>query len=227
MSDTKPITVSRRDFISLTAIGVAALGIPRRASAKDSPRMLYVGTYTADTKSKGIYRVRMSSSGALTMAGLAAETNNPSFVALSPDARFAFAVNELGEMNGRPTGGVTAFSRSKGTNVLHPLRHEVTGGADPCYVSTDHTGRFLFVANYTGGSIAVFPILSDGGVGAASSFVQHAGKGPNAERQEDPLGRHGGGQEPSANEGRSNNGVSNMWWRGSPAINDGSLRDQI
>lgn len=186
MSDMQPMPISRRDFISVTAIGVAALGAPRRASAKDSARMLYVGTYTDDGKSKGIYRVRMSSTGALTLAGLAAETTNPSFVALSPDARFAFAVNEVAEMNGQPTGAVTAFSRTKGSNELHAPRRETTGGAAPCYVSTDNTGRYVFVANYTGGSIAMFPILSDGGVGAMTAFVQHAGKGPNAERQEGP-----------------------------------------
>jgi 6-phosphogluconolactonase len=147
MNDTPGAALSRRDFISLTAAGVAALAIPRRANAKEAPRMLYVGTYTDGTKSKGIYRVRLSSAGALSLAGLAAETSNPSFVALSPDARFAFAVNELSKMKGVATGAVTSFNRRMGDDALHELGQVITRGADPCYVSTDNTGRFLFVAN--------------------------------------------------------------------------------
>ena len=186
MNDTLPAPLSRRDFISLSAVGVIGLALPGRASAKDAGRMLYAGTYTEDTGSKGIYLLRMSSSGALTLEGVAAETINPSFVALSPNGRFAFAVNEVEKMDGHSTGGVTSFGRSRSTNLLRAVRQETTGGAAPCYASTDHTGRYLFVANYTGGSIAVFPIAKDGALGPKSSFLQHIGKGPNPERQEGP-----------------------------------------
>ncbi len=186
MSEIDCAEVSRRTFISLGALGLVALGLPRRASAKDAHRMLYVGTYTEGTESKGIYVVRMSATGALGIAGVAATAVNPSFVSLSPNGRFAYAVNEIEKLDGRSTGGVTAFSRTRSTNVLRALRQEPTGGAAPCYVSTDITGQFLFVANYTGGSVAVFPIASDGGVGAATSFVQHVGRGPNTDRQEGP-----------------------------------------
>ncbi len=61
-----------------------------------------------------------------------------------------------------------------------------SGGADPCYVSFDQTGKYLLVANYTGGNVSVFPIAPDGRIGRASAFVQHTGSGPNKERQEGP-----------------------------------------
>jgi 6-phosphogluconolactonase len=186
MNDAAQITLSRRDFISLTALGAIGLTMPRIAGAKDTGQLLYVGTYTENLPSKGIYLLRISRTGALTNLGVAAETTNPSFVTMSPNGRFAYAVNEVEKIEGRPTGGVTAFGRIRSTNLLHTLRRETTGGAAPCYASTDRAGRFLFVANYTGGSFSVFPILSDGGVGAATSFVQHEGKGPDAERQEGP-----------------------------------------
>ena len=182
--------LSRRDFVSLTALGalgVVGLDPSRIAAAFRSDRLLYVGTYTSDGRSKGIYWVRMSrDTGALSVGGLAATTSNPSFLTLSADGKFAYAVNEVGELNGRPTGGLTAFVRDRATNTLREIASQPTGGADPCYVTTDRRGKFLLVANYNGGSVSVFPILTDGGVGAATSFVQHHGKGPDSSRQEAP-----------------------------------------
>ena len=186
MTDFDLSDLSRRNFLSLAAVGVVGLALPRRATAKGANQMLYVGSYTEGTESKGIYILRMSSAGELSIAGVAAESANPSFIEVSPNGRYAYAVNEVERIDGRPTGGLTAFARTRVSNELRALAAETTGGAAPCYVSLDQAGRFVFVANYTGGSIAAFPIGADGSVGAASSFIQHVGKGPNAERQEGP-----------------------------------------
>jgi 6-phosphogluconolactonase len=66
------------------------------------------------------------------------------------------------------------------------LNQVASGGADPCYITVDNTGKYVLVANYTGGSIAAFPILADGRLGEASAFIQHTGHGPNPQRQEGP-----------------------------------------
>jgi 6-phosphogluconolactonase len=150
--------------------------------------LFYVGTYTEDgTKSKGIYAYRYDAgTHEIASLGLAAETTNPSFVAPSPDGHFLYAVNEVGKYQGPNSGGVSAFSIDRKTGKLTFLNEVASRGADPCYIIVDKSGKYVLVANYTGGSVAVFPILADGKLGEASAFVQHTGKGPNAERQEGP-----------------------------------------
>ena len=148
--------------------------------------IFYVGTYTEDgSKSKGIYAYRFDAeTGQTTPMGLAAETTNPSFVALHPNGRFLYAVNEVGNYQGPNSGGVSAFSVDLATGKLTLLNEVPSRGADPCYITVDKTGKYVLVANYTGGSIAVFPVLPDGKLGEASAFVQHTGHGTNPERQE-------------------------------------------
>lgn len=148
--------------------------------------ILYVGTYTKG-ESKGIYAYTYNAgSGELKPLGLAAETTNPSFLAADPTGRLLYAVNEVGDYQGKSSGAVTAFTIDHMTGKLSQLNQVASRGADPCYISFDKTGKFALVANYTGGNIAVFPVQSDGRVGEASAFVQHAGKGADPQRQEGP-----------------------------------------
>jgi 6-phosphogluconolactonase len=162
------------------------------AAAAPAPKqgkyLFYVGTYTEDgTKSKGIYAYRYdAATSEITPLGLAAETTNPSFVAPHPNGRFLYAVNELGNYKGPNSGGVSAFSIDRATGKLTFLNEVASRGADPCYVTVDKAGKYVLVANYTGGSVAVFPVLADGKLGEASAFMQHTGKGTNPERQEGP-----------------------------------------
>ena len=147
---------------------------------------LYIGTYTEGaSKSKGIYAYRFDAeTGQATSLGLVADTANPSFVALHPSGKYLYAVNELQNYKGPNSGGVSAFSIDAATGKLTFLNEVPSRGADPCYIIVDKAGKFVLVANYTGGSIAVFPILGDGKIGEASDFVQHTGHGPNEKRQE-------------------------------------------
>lgn len=189
MSDIPALQLSRRDFISLSALGMIGCALPRggKVATEEGDRMLYIGTYTDGGRSKGIYLMRMSRrTGAMSIVGVAAETTNPSFVALSPDGTSAFAVNEVGDVDGHPAGAVSAFGRDSASGTLQLLASAPTNGAAPCYASTDRSGRFLFVANYGGGSVAMFPILASGAIGAMAGFIQHHGHGPDAERQEGP-----------------------------------------
>jgi 6-phosphogluconolactonase len=158
------------------------------AAAPQGNYLFYVGTYTEEgSKSKGIYAYRFdANTGKVTSLGLAAETTNPSFVALHPNGRFLFAVNEVPNYKGPNSGGVSAFSIDRATGKLTFLNEVASRGADPCYITVDKTGKYVLVANYTGGSVAVFPVREDGKLGEASAFVQHTGKGSNPERQEGP-----------------------------------------
>jgi 6-phosphogluconolactonase len=169
---------------------LSALFVSRLLSAAPAEApgtyIFYVGTYTEDgSKSKGIYAYRFDSETGQTMPmGLAAETTNPSFVALHPNGRFLYAVNEVGNYKGPNSGGVSAFSIDGATGKLTFMNEVPSRGADPCYITVDKTGKYVLVANYTGGSIAVFPVLPDGTLGEASAFLQHTGHGVNPERQE-------------------------------------------
>jgi 6-phosphogluconolactonase len=148
--------------------------------------LMFVGTYTGEkTGSKGIYAFRYRS-GHLTALGLAAETVNPSFLALAPNHRFLYAVNEIQDFKGQKSGAVSAFRINPETGGLAFLNQRATGGTDPCFVSLDKTGKYVMVANYSSGSVAVFPVLADGGLGARCAFVQHTGASVNPERQEGP-----------------------------------------
>jgi len=179
------MTISRRRFLQwLLLLAFVPAGV-----AKDSPRnkyLLFVGTYT-EKESKGIYAYRFdTASSELTPLGVAAETTNPSFLAVDPSGHFLYAVNEVPTYKGATGGAVSAFAINRQTGKLSLLNEVPSRGADPCYISFDRSGKFALVANYTGGSVAVFPVQSDGRIGAASAFVQHAGSSVSKERQEGP-----------------------------------------
>lgn len=148
---------------------------------------VYIGTYTeGDSASEGIYFCRLDeSSGALSEPVLAAAVVNPSFVAVHPNERFLYAVSEIS--SGGPNAvGILAFSIGE-DGRLTKLNERSTGGAAACHLSVDPTGQCVGVANYSGGSCALFPIQADGSLGEISSFHQHAGgSGANPRRQEAP-----------------------------------------
>jgi len=179
-----------RSVLVAFAILTTTLAANAAPPAKGS-YLFYVGTYTNEgspgSTSKGIYAYRFdAATGKATSLGLAAETVNPSFVAISPNGRFLFAVNELQKYQGPNSGGVSAFSIDQATGKLTFLNEVASRGADPCYIIVDKAGKHVLVANYTGGSVAVFPILADGKLGDATAFVQHTGHGANPQRQEGP-----------------------------------------
>jgi 6-phosphogluconolactonase len=148
--------------------------------------LLYIGTYTGQY-SKGIYAYRFNSkSGQLAPLGLVAETANPSYLAVHPSQKFLYAANEVDDFEGKKAGSISAFALDAKTGKLAFLNTVSSRGADPCYVTVDKTGKYALVANYSGGSVAAFPIGDDGRLGEASAFIQHTGHGTNPERQEGP-----------------------------------------
>ena len=138
--------------------------------------LVYVGTYTTKQTSKGIYAYRFdATTGQLTSIGLAAESVDPSFVAVHPNGKYLYAVNEIGDFNGMKSGAISSFAIDRKSGTLKFLNQVSTHGAGPCYVSLDKTGRFVLVANYDGGSVATFAIQDDGSLSLVKGFVQHSG----------------------------------------------------
>src|SRR5690606_31650163 len=145
--------------------------------------LVYFGTYTGPN-SKGIYVSRMNlEEGTLTPPRLAAEAQNPSFLAVSPSGQHLYAVGELNEVAGRPGGIVTAFRIEPDTGALSRLNEQAARGAAPCHLTVDASGKWVLVANYSGGNLAVLPIREDGSLGEVVSFIQHEGSGVNPRRQ--------------------------------------------
>ena len=174
---------------ALLVLALLALLMPfaqGQSSHTNGSYLIYVGTYTGPA-SKGIYAFRYDpASGKSTSLGLMAESTNPSFLAIDPTQHYLYAANEVGDYKGEKSGGLSGFAIDRKTGKLTFLNEVSSRGAGPCHVALDKTGKYLLVANYDGGSVAVFPVLPDGRLGEASAVVQHGGHGPNAERQEGP-----------------------------------------
>lgn len=155
-------------------------------AAEPNDYHVYFGTYT-EGKSKGIYVAKFdASTGAVTAPELAAEIRNPSFVAIHPTGKFVYAVGEIDDFSGKKTGAVSAFARDAKTGKLTLLNQQDSGGAAPCHIVVDPTGKTVLVANYTGGSVSSYPIGDDGKLKPAASTIQHQGSSVDKGRQQAP-----------------------------------------
>ena len=143
---------------------------------------LLVGTYTSQEGSKGIYLYRFYSetglSDSLNMAGV----ENPSYLTLSPDEQFIYAVGE----NDESGSAVHAFSFDKKSGSLTLLNSQPAGGSGPCYITIDSKGKSVHTANYGGGSISSFHVESDGSLTPATSVISFKGSGADSIRQAGP-----------------------------------------
>ena len=176
-------TLSRRDFIGATTLGALALwrGMPALADS----HLLYVGTYTDAGRRDGIHILSMDpATGALRRVTTVDAGPNPSFLAIDTDGQTLFAVNEVNELGGKATGSVRAFTIDGDSGGLTLVNERESGGAAPCYVTTDRKGRVAMVANYVSGTVAMLGIAEGGALTNAYQVVQHVGKGKNPARQE-------------------------------------------
>ncbi|KQO22433.1 6-phosphogluconolactonase [Flavobacterium sp. Leaf82] len=139
---------------------------------------LLVGTYTNTCDSKGIYVYDFDAvSGDFKLKNSSENVISPSYLSVSANNKFIYAVNENGTES-----AVSAFTYDSKTGKLKLLNTNSSLGADPCHLINDD--KNVIVANYSGGSIAVFKKNADGSITEGQQLLQHEGKGPNAARQE-------------------------------------------
>ncbi|MEZ2338102.1 lactonase family protein [Mucilaginibacter sp. RCC_168] len=141
---------------------------------------LVIGTYTTGT-SKGIAVYRFyAENGRLAYLSQIDGVVNPSYVTVSADNKFIYAVNEL------PKGEVSSFSFEAKTGKMQFINKQSSLGADPCYIAVDKARKNAFIANYSSGQVTVMPINKDGSLANGVETVKNDGTGPNKERQEGP-----------------------------------------
>ncbi|NKE55503.1 lactonase family protein [Lentzea sp. PSKA42] len=174
--------MDRRRFLGAMGVGAGLLMTGGTAEAIPVTRRVFFGAYTTwSGGAKGIgIGTYDTANGQLKTTGVITGVVNPSFVIESRDGRFLYAVNE------NTKGEVTAINAGS----LKVINKVATGGADPCHLTLDPSGKHLITADYSSGSLSVFPVKADGGLGARTQKVQHKGSGPDPERQKGPHAHH-------------------------------------
>jgi 6-phosphogluconolactonase len=184
------IGITRRDFIARTA---ASLAVPFaassiRAAAAAGSLYAYVGTYTPN--GGGIYLFRIDrASGALLQLQVVDDTRNPSWLAVNPAQTRLYAISEIDNYQGARGGAVVSYAIDGDTFELRRLGAVSSGGTGPSYVSVHPSGKYVFVANYGGGSVAVFPVGEDGVLGEASDVRPSVGPRHHPHAIDDPPGQ--------------------------------------
>lgn len=157
------------------------------AQSASSKEILYIGTF-ADRGSKGIYVLNFDrTNGKISELQTVGDGEGPSFLAIHPNKKFLYAIYGKGIGAKSQTGSVIAYQINPATGKLTKLgREQPSEGSDPCHVSIDPKGRFIYVSNYGTGSLSVYPIQKDGSVGKVADVIQHQGKSVNPARQQGP-----------------------------------------
>ncbi|NBU77085.1 MAG: lactonase family protein, partial [Planctomycetes bacterium] len=186
-----PTESSRRTFIQASAALAATSPLMATLAQADNDSHLfaYVGTFSSPLRDvlptqvdlppgngRGIHIFQVNrSTGALTPAGIHALGTSPSCLALNAAGTRLYSANETDRVGDEKHGTVSAFAINPANGKLEPLNSVRSGGAGPTFVSIHPEGKFLLVANYFGGSIAVLPILGDGQLGPATDIKNDSG----------------------------------------------------
>jgi 6-phosphogluconolactonase len=145
--------------------------------------LLFTGTYTSGT-SEGIYVYKFdAATGRVSAVDTVRQISNPSYLTLSDDGRFLYAVSENG---GKTPGMVAAFSVDPAIGTVKALNQMPSKGDFPCYITVSKNRKWVIAANYGGGSLVAYEIKQDGSLSDHYQLIQHTGTGPNKERQEAP-----------------------------------------
>jgi len=170
-----------KKFLLIISLLFPVVIYAQHKNAAPSTYDLLIGTYTKG-KSQGIYVYRFyTETGRMAYLNEIDDVSNPSYLCVSANDKFVYAVNENGK-----NGEVSAFSFEPRQGKLAFINKQSSGGADPCYISVDKDQKNVFVANYTSGSLAVLPVNKDGSLAPVSQLVQDKGHGVDKERQEGP-----------------------------------------
>ena len=140
----------------------------------ENGELFYIGGYSGK-KPYSLYLCRWELNRAEVLESY--EIENASYVCLSPDRRYLYAVIETGGYKGQMGGGVAAFAVQE-DGRLRFINDGFTGGTSPCYLSVSRDGQMLYTANYGSGSTAFFAIRPDGGIGERKKLIPHTDFGP-------------------------------------------------
>lgn len=186
-----------RDFINLRPpnknhltmkkiLLVVCLLFPGLMNAQTKPGKTYnllVGTYTTG-KSEGIYVYHFDTqTGKITYQDKVTGINNPSYIAVANNNKFVYSVNEVGTER---TGSVSSFTFDAKTGKIALINKQPSNGAGPCYIAIDKASKYVFIANYAGGSLTALPVKADGSLGEPAQNIQDEGTGPDKSRQDKP-----------------------------------------
>jgi 6-phosphogluconolactonase len=200
MTKTRYPLFYRNLFMITLSLALLSAG---SAWAQDQEFFLYVGTYTGfqyvhhsktfgvgKSLSKGIYVSRFRpASGSFSEPELAAEIVNPSFLTISPNHRFLYAVSEDPLSLGPPldhSSYVSAFAIDAASGKLHLLNTVPASGTSTCFISMDKTGRYVLMANFGSGSVSVVRVKADGSLGELTAFIQNVGESVDPSIQMEP-----------------------------------------
>lgn len=155
-------------------------------SQKSKDHYLLIGTYTG-SGSDGIYVYKFNTETGENSFVSTVNTSNPSFLAVSPNNKYVYAVNENADSTRYTvTGHIAAFSFDKKNGKLNFINKQESGGKHPCYVAVDKTGKWVFAGNYSSGTVSLLSVSPDGGLESATATMQHNGSSVVADRQEGP-----------------------------------------
>ena len=187
------LPIARRTLLKTSlAAGAAAFAGELLAAAPDTdkPLFAYVGTFSSPLRDvlptqvdlppgngRGIHIFRVDrGTGAMTNAGVHEMGTSPSCLAVNAEGTVLYSANETDRVGDAKEGTVSVFAIELADGKLKPLNTVRSGGAGPTYVSLHPSGKFLFVANYFGGTIAVLPVRDDGRLGEPTDVKEGAGK---------------------------------------------------
>jgi len=186
---------TRRDFLRTASLLAAPTVYPSTATpaaagaAGAAPAVYaYVGTYTPN--GGGIYLFRLDpGTGALTQMQLIDDIRNPTWLAVNPAGTHLYAVSEIDNYQGLRSGAVVSYVIDSENFQLKRLGAVSSAGAAPTYVGVHPSGKFVFVANFGGGNVAVFPVAPDGALREATDVRPSVGARHRARAVDDPPGQ--------------------------------------
>jgi 6-phosphogluconolactonase len=192
--------ITRRDFLKAASVlaapaacpgagdAAAVRAAPATGAAPAPAAYAYVGTYTPN--GGGIYLFRLDkASGAMTQLQVFDDIRNPSWLALNPAQTRLYAVSEIDNYQGTRNGAVVSYAIDGQSLQIKRLGAVSSAGTTPAYASVHPSGKFVFVGNYGGGNVAVFPVDQDGALGAATDVRPSVGQHHRPRAVDDPPGQ--------------------------------------
>jgi 6-phosphogluconolactonase len=173
----------KRGLLVIVSILMLGLGVSR-ATAEE--RLVFISAFAAgDNGAIGAYKLDLET-GKLKLVHRTTKVENPFCLALSPNQKLLYSIHAK-QFGGKEPEQIAAYAIQGPSGELKLLNRQSALGSAACYLDVDATGKTVLVANYSSGSVASLPVLADGSLGKAVSFMQHTGASVDRARQESPT----------------------------------------